>query len=304
MTFDYSLAAIVPPAFSSTSPTLCSSPSGSERRTTMTVIGWIQILIYCAIIVAITPVLGGYMTQRLQRRADIPVAGPAPGRGGDLQDRRRRRAARARLAHVYRRHAAVPRRRLSHSLCVDAPAGGAAVQSGRAIRRRRRLVVQHGDELHHQHQLAELRRRKHDVLSRADARADAPELSVGGDRHRARHRADPRLCPRLGQDRSAISGSMSRAARSMSCCRSACPTRCSWSGKAFRRRSAPMSMPRRWKAPSRPSRSARSPRRSRSRCSAPMAAASSTPMPRIRSKIRPRCRTTCRSSRSSRSARR
>src|SRR6202166_196088 len=29
----------------------------------MTVIGWIQILLYCAIIVAITPVLGKYMTR-------------------------------------------------------------------------------------------------------------------------------------------------------------------------------------------------------------------------------------------------
>jgi K+-transporting ATPase ATPase A chain len=29
----------------------------------MTVIGWIQILLYCAIIIAITPVLGGYMTR-------------------------------------------------------------------------------------------------------------------------------------------------------------------------------------------------------------------------------------------------
>ena len=29
----------------------------------MTMIGWIQILLYCAIIVAITPVLGGYMTR-------------------------------------------------------------------------------------------------------------------------------------------------------------------------------------------------------------------------------------------------
>src|SRR5262249_52778761 len=29
----------------------------------MTVIGWIQILLYCAIIVAITPLLGGYMTR-------------------------------------------------------------------------------------------------------------------------------------------------------------------------------------------------------------------------------------------------
>src|SRR3974390_1214238 len=29
----------------------------------MTIFGWIQILLYCAIIVAITPVLGGYMTR-------------------------------------------------------------------------------------------------------------------------------------------------------------------------------------------------------------------------------------------------
>jgi len=29
----------------------------------MTMIGWIQILVYCAIIVAITPVLGAYMTR-------------------------------------------------------------------------------------------------------------------------------------------------------------------------------------------------------------------------------------------------
>ena len=29
----------------------------------MTLIGWIQILIYCAIIIAVTPVLGGYMTK-------------------------------------------------------------------------------------------------------------------------------------------------------------------------------------------------------------------------------------------------
>jgi len=28
----------------------------------MTIIGWIQILLYCAIIVAIVPFLGGYMT--------------------------------------------------------------------------------------------------------------------------------------------------------------------------------------------------------------------------------------------------
>ena len=69
----------------------------------------------------------------------------------------------------------------------------AAVQSGRAVRSRARSFVQYGGELHHQYQLAELRRRKHDVLSRADARPHPSELFVGGDRHRACAGADPRL---------------------------------------------------------------------------------------------------------------
>ena len=51
---------------------------------------------------------------------------------------------------------------------------------------------------------------------------------------------------------------------------------------------------RRWKARSRPSRSARSPRRSRSRCSAPMAADFSTPTPRTPSRTRPRFQISCR----------
>src|SRR5271169_1956519 len=44
----------------------------------MTTIGWIQILLYCAIIVAITPVLGGYMTRVFngERTALSPVLRP------------------------------------------------------------------------------------------------------------------------------------------------------------------------------------------------------------------------------------
>ena len=44
----------------------------------MTVIGWIQILFYCAIIVAILPVLGGYMTRVFtgERTFLSPVLGP------------------------------------------------------------------------------------------------------------------------------------------------------------------------------------------------------------------------------------
>ena len=153
---------------------------------------------------------------RLQRRAHLPVAGAAAGRSRDLLGRRRRREARAALAHLHGRHAAVPCRRLSHPLRADAPAGRAAVQPGRAVGRGAGSVVQHGGQLHHQHQLAELRRREHDVVPHADARPHAPELPVGGDRHRAGGRADPRLRARLGARRSAISGSISPAARSTS----------------------------------------------------------------------------------------
>jgi potassium-transporting ATPase potassium-binding subunit len=44
----------------------------------MTVIGWVQILLYCAIIVALTPLLGGYMTQvfRGERTILTPVLRP------------------------------------------------------------------------------------------------------------------------------------------------------------------------------------------------------------------------------------
>ena len=68
------------------------------------------------------------------------------------------------------------------------------MEPGGAAGRRAGFVVQHRRKLHHQHQLAELRRRKHAVLSRADAGADPSELFVGGDRHCARRRVDPRLC--------------------------------------------------------------------------------------------------------------
>ena len=137
---------------------------------------------------------------RLQRRAHVPVAGPAAGRGGALLDRRRRRKTRAALDDLHGRHAVLPRRRISHPLCADALAGGAAVQSGGAVRGGAGSLLQHRGQLHHQHQLAELRRRKHAVLSRADARPDAPELPVGGDRHRAGGRADPRLRARVDED--------------------------------------------------------------------------------------------------------
>ncbi|MEY9757282.1 hypothetical protein ABIE73_004677 [Bradyrhizobium yuanmingense] len=163
----------------------------------MTVIGWFQIILYCAIVVALTKPLGWYMTRVFKRRAHLPVARPAADRGRHLLDLRHRREARAALADLHGRDAAVSCRRLPHHLRPHAAAGRAAVQSSRPIRGRRGSVLQHRDLLHHQYQLAELRRREHAFLSDPDGRPDAPEFPVSGHRHRARGCPDPRLCPRV-----------------------------------------------------------------------------------------------------------
>ena len=54
-------------------------------------------------------------------------------------------------------------------------------------------LVQHGVELHHEHQLAGLRRRDHDDVPQPDARADLPELRLGGGRDGGARRAVPRV---------------------------------------------------------------------------------------------------------------
>ena len=86
------------------------------------------------------------------------------------------------------------------ALRAAAAAGRAAVQSAGHGRGRARSRLQHRGQLRHQHQLAGLRRRDDDELSGADGRAHGAQLRLGGDRHRARHRADPRLRPALGAD--------------------------------------------------------------------------------------------------------
>jgi potassium-transporting ATPase potassium-binding subunit len=43
--------------------TRCLNPSNFEERGTVTVIGWVQIALYCAFVIAITPALGAYMTR-------------------------------------------------------------------------------------------------------------------------------------------------------------------------------------------------------------------------------------------------
>ena len=54
------------------------------------------------------------------------------------------------------------------------------------------LGVQHGGVVHHQHELAGIRRRDDDELPHADGRARLPELRVGSHGHRPGHRVHSR----------------------------------------------------------------------------------------------------------------
>ena len=160
-------------------------------------------------------------------------------------------------------------------------------------------LAEHGRQLHHEHELAVLRRRVHDVVPHADGRPGGAELRLGRGRDgrarggRARDRAP------LVRARSATSGSTSTARSSTSCCRSSivvavAPDLAGRAADAPRPRDgddAPGRARRR-------SRAARSPRRSRSSSSGRTAAASTTRTRPSRSRTRPGSRTSSSCSRS------
>jgi len=56
----------------------------------MTLIGWIQILLYCAIVVALAKPLGGYMTAVFNGERTFLSPLLRAGRGRRVLDRRRR----------------------------------------------------------------------------------------------------------------------------------------------------------------------------------------------------------------------
>ena len=269
----------------------------------MTFIGWAQILIFCVLVIATVRPLGGFMTRVFagERTFLSPVLGPIERgfyrlAGVDPNTEQ----------HWTTYAVAMLLFNLAGMLLLYAilqAAGPAAAQSAGLRRGRAGPRLQHGGELHHQHQLAELRRREHALLSDPDGRADGPEFRLGRDRHRARHRAGARLRAPLDQLHRQFLG----RSHALHALRPAADldraSRSSWSGRACRRTSRPMSTRRRSKAGSRRSRRVRSRARSPSRCSAPTAAASSTPMRRIPTRTRRRSPTWSRCGRSSRSAR-
>ena len=187
----------------------------------MTISGWLQIALYFVVLTALVVPLGRYMARVFEgeRTFLTPVFRPVEillYRVAGVDETKEQHWLTYTIAALLFNAVGFVAR-----LCDPAAAGGPAAQSGRPVGRSRRSDLQHRRQLRHQHQLAELRRREHDELPEPDARADDPELRVGGHRYRAGHRAHSRLRARFDARPSAISGSISPAARSTSCCRSA-----------------------------------------------------------------------------------
>ncbi|CAA9542070.1 MAG: Potassium-transporting ATPase A chain, partial [uncultured Thermomicrobiales bacterium] len=133
------------------------------------------------------------------RRARPAVARPCAGGAGRLPADRRRCPPRAGLEELRRRAAALQRDGAVVRLRAPAGPGWTAVQPGRAARRRRPVVVQHGRLVHLQHQLAGVLPRDDDELPHPDEWPRRPELPLGRDGDRRRRRADPRLRAAVGQ---------------------------------------------------------------------------------------------------------
>ena len=219
----------------------------------MTFDGWIQIALFCVVITLLVKPLGGYMTRVFagERTFLSPVLRPVERgiyRLSGVDER-----AGAALARP------MPSRMLLFSLAglplplrAAAPAGAAAVQPAGPVGGRGEPRLQHGRQLHHQHQLAVLRAGEttmsylvqmagltvHNFVSAATGIALAIALVRGFARRSAHeHRQLLGRSDALHALRAAADLDRRR--------------RCSSSGRACRRTSTPTPRPRRWKAPSR-----------------------------------------------------
>ena len=127
----------------------------------MTFNGWLQIAIYCVLLVLITKPIGGYMTRVFNgdRTLLSPVLGPIERglyRVSGVDETQEQH-----WVDLRGRHAGVQLRRFRRAVRVAAAAGGAAVQSAGPDRGVARSGVQHLGQLSHQHQLAVLRAGNH-----------------------------------------------------------------------------------------------------------------------------------------------
>ena len=175
----------------------------------MTFNGWLQIAIYAVLVVLITKPFGGYMTRVFDGERTPLSSGAASDRGRHLQAVRRRRGRGAALGELRRSRcwrSASPAsssctriQRLQNVLPFN-PQGQDAVSPDLAFN----TSVSFMTNTNWQSYVPETTM---SYLTQM-AGAHGAQLRLGRHRHRARHRADPRLRAAFGTHASATSGSI------------------------------------------------------------------------------------------------
>ena len=168
--------------------------------------GYLQLALYIVVLLALAKPLGAYMARvyegnrlALERvlgwleRLIYRVCGVTPDGGDGLEGLRRR-------------HDALQPGRPARRLPAPAGSGRAPPEPPGIGRRLRGLLLQHGGELRHQHELAGVRRRDDDELSDPDAGPHRPELRLRRRRHGHLGRADSRPRPPLRPDHRQLLG--------------------------------------------------------------------------------------------------
>ena len=160
----------------------------------MTLNGWLQIALYCALVLVCVKPLGAFMAAALRRRADLSSPRARAGRARLLPPGRRRSQRASRTGDLYGRDAGLQRGGLLRSLRAAAAAGRAARSTRRASTRSPSISPSTPRSASSPTRTGSpMAARSTMSYLVADGRADGAELRVGRDRHRARHRADARL---------------------------------------------------------------------------------------------------------------
>ena len=158
----------------------------------MTANGWLQIGVFLLAVFAVTPVLGGFMARVFSRQKTLARSGDAAARTPHLQADRRRRHARDAVDGVRHRHPDVQRRLAAGALRDAARAARSAAQPAGVWPGRAGPGVQYRRLVHHQHELAGVRRRDDDELFHPDGWARLSQLRLGSGRHLGRDRVHSR----------------------------------------------------------------------------------------------------------------
>ena len=176
----------------------------------MTFDGWIQIALFCVLIILLVKPLGGYMTRVFA--GERTFLSPGAARRSSAASTGCAASTSAREQHwvdLRRRHAAVQPGRASSASTRCMRLQALLPFNPQASRRSSQSLafntaVSFATNTNWQSYVPET------TMSYlvADGRADRAQLRLGGDRHRARGRAGARLRAALGADASATSGSI------------------------------------------------------------------------------------------------